>query len=563
MRKIIILLILFLFSFTIYSNDQFTEDFNTIITIDSINEDFINKDISLLSYSEYFYYYCLVSEELNRYDEFKEWFSNIETQIDVDLLKDFNNLDITTFTEEEKKKLAENLLVYLHNRVFKSYKLTANRISSIIDKGEYNCVSSSLLYGIFLKKYGINCFGIETQDHVFVEIEFQDQKIDVETTNIYGFDPGKKKEVLDNFGKVTGFNYVPAKDYRNRNKVDFKIVFFLIYHNLANFYSLNGNHLKAANIGYIISLGRNDSKGKDEFNVYFNNYVVKISGQKKYQEAIQAINNYIDNFGVNQNFLKIRMDLLANYVVDFNDYSNYNSINDYMLAENERYSDQKDNKRFLELYFHLIYKTSEYFISIKDYEKSYNVLKDFNFRYKNSDSEKIFHNTLLSELNYLNSIKDKDQIKNLFINLKTLFPEYLKKINEFERLFLLNEITELITKNQYENALLEVKKLKAIYSKDNDLLAVQKNCYIKYTVSLYESKDLERTIFFSEEALKEFPNDITFLNNYKAFFQNFFYEAYQKKDYSKARKIINLAKEKFPKDDYFVQMDRALQDKKY
>jgi tetratricopeptide (TPR) repeat protein len=38
----------------------------------------------------------------------------------------------------------------------------------------------------------------------------------VETTNPYGFDPGNRKDFHDQFGQVTGFAYVPAKNYRDR-----------------------------------------------------------------------------------------------------------------------------------------------------------------------------------------------------------------------------------------------------------------------------------------------------------------------------------------------------------
>jgi tetratricopeptide (TPR) repeat protein len=41
----------------------------------------------------------------------------------------------------------------------------------------------------------------------------------VETTNPYGFDPGNRREFHDEFGRVTGFAYVSARDYRNRRSV--------------------------------------------------------------------------------------------------------------------------------------------------------------------------------------------------------------------------------------------------------------------------------------------------------------------------------------------------------
>ncbi|MCK4798758.1 MAG: hypothetical protein KAT05_15380, partial [Spirochaetes bacterium] len=81
----------------------------------------------------------------------------------------------------------------------------------------------------------------------------------------------------------------------------------------------------------------------------------------------------------------------------------------------------------------------------------------------------------------------------------------------------------------------------------------------KYTVFLYKKKDLKKVIYYSEEGLKEFPDDRTLTNNYLAFFKNFINEDIEKKNYSNARKILNMATEKFPKDNYLLKMNRFLE----
>jgi len=58
-----------------------------------------------------------------------------------------------------------------------------------------------------------------TKDHAFITIPFDETDIDVETTNAYGFDPGNRVEFHDQFGKLTGFAYVPAKNYRDRQTI--------------------------------------------------------------------------------------------------------------------------------------------------------------------------------------------------------------------------------------------------------------------------------------------------------------------------------------------------------
>jgi hypothetical protein len=53
----------------------------------------------------------------------------------------------------------------------------------------------------------------------------------VETTNLYGFDPGNRREFHDQFGKLTGFAYVPARNYRNRIDLSPLELISLILHN--------------------------------------------------------------------------------------------------------------------------------------------------------------------------------------------------------------------------------------------------------------------------------------------------------------------------------------------
>jgi hypothetical protein len=58
-----------------------------------------------------------------------------------------------------------------------------------------------------------------TKDHAFATVHINGQNIDVETTNIYGFDPGNRKEFHDSNGKTTGFAYVPQRNYRDRQTI--------------------------------------------------------------------------------------------------------------------------------------------------------------------------------------------------------------------------------------------------------------------------------------------------------------------------------------------------------
>jgi hypothetical protein len=117
----------------------------------------------------------------------------------------------------------EYVLIFMHEKFLKSYSLLQTRLDTLLTNGRYNCVSSAVLYLILAQAAGLEVRGVITKDHAFAAVKtgtgpasLEDEWIDVETTNPYGFDPGNRKDFHDQFGRVTGFAYVPVKNYRNR-----------------------------------------------------------------------------------------------------------------------------------------------------------------------------------------------------------------------------------------------------------------------------------------------------------------------------------------------------------
>jgi tetratricopeptide (TPR) repeat protein len=104
----------------------------------------------------------------------------------------------------------------MHKKFLKSYSLQQTRIDTLLSNGRYNCVSSAVFYLILGTAADLDVRGVMTRDHAFAVVNVNGVWIDVETTNPYGFDPGNRKEFHDQFGRATGFAYVPAKNYRDR-----------------------------------------------------------------------------------------------------------------------------------------------------------------------------------------------------------------------------------------------------------------------------------------------------------------------------------------------------------
>jgi tetratricopeptide (TPR) repeat protein len=119
----------------------------------------------------------------------------------------------------DPEERGEFILTFVHQRFLKGYVENQTRLDEIFRTGRYNCVSSAVLYAVFAAAAGLDVSGVMTKDHAFVTVKAGDEFIDVETTNPIGFDPGNRREFHDRFGTLTGYAYVPARNYRDRTTI--------------------------------------------------------------------------------------------------------------------------------------------------------------------------------------------------------------------------------------------------------------------------------------------------------------------------------------------------------
>jgi hypothetical protein len=135
------------------------------------------------------------------------------------------------FTGADARDRGDYILSYMHRNFLRSYTARQSRLDTLLSNGRYNCVSSAVLYLILAVSQGLEARGVATRDHAFVTVVRGDESWDVETTNLYGFDPGNRREFHDQFGTLTGFAYVPARNYRDRISLSPLELISLILHN--------------------------------------------------------------------------------------------------------------------------------------------------------------------------------------------------------------------------------------------------------------------------------------------------------------------------------------------
>jgi hypothetical protein len=130
-----------------------------------------------------------------------------------------------------EKERGDYVLTYMHRKFLTSYSALQTRVDTILSGGRFNCVSSAALYTVLAAAAGLEVRGVMTRDHAFVQVSAGGESFDVETTNPYGFDPGNRREFHDAFGTLTGFAYVPARNYRDRADISRGELISLIFTN--------------------------------------------------------------------------------------------------------------------------------------------------------------------------------------------------------------------------------------------------------------------------------------------------------------------------------------------
>ncbi len=117
------------------------------------------------------------------------------------------------------------------------YSFNQTKLSTLVRKGEYNCISSAILFGIIAHHFGLNPQGVSVPSHAFLQIS--DPKtgtiIEVETTNAHGYnqvhDEAYYTSQESNWYSSRDLPPITYEDYLKRDIVSLK---GLIIQNMSN-----------------------------------------------------------------------------------------------------------------------------------------------------------------------------------------------------------------------------------------------------------------------------------------------------------------------------------------
>ena len=232
-------------------------------------------------------------------------------------LKQFDKLKqkVTTeaFLAQSPEERGRAVLKLLYQDYLTTYDFNQTRTNVALQTGVYNCVSSALLYMAVAKAAGLEVRGQKTSEHAFCTVYISNKKIDVETTNPYGFNPGSK-ETIENEDKIQGYYVVPKKYYSNRQEVSDSLFAGLIAGNIcaacieANDYE-KAIPLGAARYEFVQSeKTKAATQVRNDFDILASNYVnQEVESAQVFQTYVEWFISFIDRWGMT-NYLQKNMD---------------------------------------------------------------------------------------------------------------------------------------------------------------------------------------------------------------------------------------------------------------
>lgn len=229
--------------------------------------------------------------------------------------KELNKETSGTAASPEVTK-GEAVLLFMHKQILKRYSEQQSKLDVELDTGQYNCVSSATLYLILARAVGLRVGGVKTSDHAFCILYTDQGNYDVETTNIYGFDPGKKKEFKNEFGKVTGFSYVPPHNYNSRTLIGANALVGLIVQNRISVLTENHSFAEAAGLAVDAYAFLDNADAFEKMILTFTNIGSWANINQYFTEGIDFINLVTEIYGPHEKLLKTKKDLVHNWIVE-------------------------------------------------------------------------------------------------------------------------------------------------------------------------------------------------------------------------------------------------------
>lgn len=286
-------------------------------------------------------------------------------------------------TENELEN-AELIMKVMYDNVLSNYSRRQTKLSVMFKTGNYNCVSSSLLFLALAKDCGLDARIQETSVHAFVTVYTKDgQKFDVETTNPAGVNPGEKKMISQNSSGSKKYTIVPKTYYSNRVEISDRKAVTLPAKNICAELSDKNEFEKgiplAASVYEFVT--KEKAAVRKDYDAICANFAAYANQNRQYEAALKLLRAVMDHYG--------KSDLLVR---------NYNDIAYNAVAESCNINDFKNARNLLVSYnYYLTEKTTQEIIDMIFESEKMEEIQDLMHQNKFLEAAKLADEALLRQ----------------------------------------------------------------------------------------------------------------------------------------------------------------------
>ena len=354
---------------------------------------------------------------------------------------------------------AKNALFFLYENLFTKYSELQTLVNVAFDNGTYNCVSSDVIYVYFAKKLGLNVVSVETPEHAFCSIYFSSafdnsaNKIDVETTNPYGFNPGEKQ----NLSQKNAWVVVPQRKYRNRHEISDARLVSLIYNNRISSLQRQRKNFQAASLAFDAMFVQNYSdESKNLFFHCIENHIADLENLRQRDEAIKFIRQAIFQFG-KENILSQNVTAVVNNKVGELLRQNKTQEASKFLTENEDLISRADflslNESITVNFLNDLIDSEDFDVAKQNLEENKQNLSTKNYsnlftKLYSKEADRISKENLLDAADFLKTSMAENKSENRNATLQNQRNVYL---HNFEVL-IHNQVATLVNERNYSEA---------------------------------------------------------------------------------------------------------------
>ena len=286
-------------------------------------------------------------------------------------------------TENELEN-AELIMKVMYDNVLSNYSRRQTKLSVMFKTGNYNCVSSSLLFLALAKDCGLDARIQETSVHAFITVYTKDgQKFDVETTNPAGVNPGEKKMISQNSSGSKKYTIVPKTYYSNRVEISDRKAVTLPAKNICAELSDKNEFEKgiplAASVYEFVT--KEKAAVRKDYDAICANFAAYANQNRQYEAALKLLRAVMDYYG--------KSDLLVR---------NYNDIAYNAVAESCNINDFKNARNLLVSYnYYLTEKTTQEIIDMIFESEMLEEIQDLRHQNKFLEAAKLADEALLRQ----------------------------------------------------------------------------------------------------------------------------------------------------------------------